>query len=280
MKGTGLDNIENIENPEEELSKLDRVISQYKLILRSSADIAQKERAVVKIKSLAEHRDKLLQMFTISQTPSEANGREEGAGQAGPTYLPLVMQSADDDVAGRGAADGKASGRGVTGEGAEIEKLGLYLRFFDQEFLRIFSGRRLRLDFQHSLERDGYYSRFQELARKLEDIVQEIGRSNFATRAKKELDLRMRISRMNRALSVEADKYFNAVVRFVADLVEDLDSGGVKCLNGDEHIHFDKIEGKRFLEGETVHDALVKSREFSFEMLKFLNVPEFNSQEQ
>jgi hypothetical protein len=138
----------------------------------------------------------------------------------------------------------------------------------------------LRLDFQHSLERDSYYSRFQELSRKLEDILLEIERSENAVRAEEKLDLRKRIARMSRVLSVEADKYFKAVIRFVTVLIEDLDQGGVKCLNGDEPIEFDKIEGERYLEGETVYNALVKSREFSTELLNFLDVPEFEQREQ
>ena len=92
--------------------------------------------------------------------------------------------------------------------------------------------------------------------------------------------MRKRVARMGRVLSVEADKYFNAVERFVTNILGDLDQGGVKCLNGDEQIQFDDIEGKRFLEGISVHDALAKAHEFCLEILRFLNVPEFESREQ
>ena len=53
----------------------------------------------------------------------------------------------------------------------------------------------------------------------------------------------------------------------------------MKCLNCDDEIEFDTIEGKRLLEGQTVSRALETLRDFAAEAVAYLNIPEIETQE-
>ena len=162
-----------------------------------------------------------------------------------------------------------------------MNRLSLYLRFFDREFLVVFSERKMKLDFQHSLERDSYYHRFQEALRKLTDFEGELERlAQGAQRMEDKLEMKRRISKMKRALTVDANKIFNSVLSFSTELISDIAEDGLKCLNSDEPIHFDRIEGYRYLEGKQVKGALEVLKEFALEVIDFLNIPNFNTQEQ
>ena len=145
----------------------------------------------------------------------------------------------------------------------------------------IFSERKMRLDFQHSLERDSYYHRFQDVARKMKDYEDELGivEEEADQRVDETVEKRKRTLKMKRVLSLEANKFFNSVIDFTGELVDDIKVDGLKCLNGHETVLFDDIEGKRFLEGKTLREALQSIREFSIEVRDLLNVPDFYVQE-
>ena len=144
-----MSNIDDIENPEEELRRLNKAISQYSVVFRTSNSAAQKDRVEAKLKSLMEFRETLLQVFDISdegEPPAEIDSET----MEGLKYLSQILRD----------------GQTESIEDREMNKLSLYLNFFDREFMRIFSERQMKLDFQHSLERDGFYHRFQEITRK------------------------------------------------------------------------------------------------------------------
>jgi len=78
---------------------------------------------------------------------------------------------------------------------------------------------------------------------------------------------------------VEADKFMRSVARFSGVLVTDIEAGGLICLNADDTLRFDRLEGKRFFEGERVHGALKELKNFALEVIDFLNVPQIESRE-
>ncbi|MEE8590648.1 MAG: hypothetical protein V3T35_04925, partial [Spirochaetia bacterium] len=96
---------------------------------------------------------------------------------------------------------------------------------------------------------------------------------------KHEEDMRKRSFKKKRNVIIEADKFLRSVARFSAGLVMDIEGGGLICLNADDTLHFDRIEGDRFFEGRKVHRALVELKAFAWEVIEFLNVPRIESQE-
>jgi hypothetical protein len=251
-------------NPDQDLARVERVIKQYEGILRTSVDPGQHERVFEKLKSLRSYRDKLRRAFEVAEPKANADAAESDPPQDEP-YLVLA--------------------RSLCGnERQDIDRdtaiLVLYLHCFGREMLVLLSERQLKLDFKYSLDRDAFYRRYQELDRRVEDLVQEVLR---AERGEHRPDLRQealkRTFTMRRTAAVEAHKYFKSVVRFATDLIEDIETEGFKCLNGTATVRFDAVEGKRHLDGVTVLDALKQVRGYAAEAVGFLNVPDFEAQE-
>jgi hypothetical protein len=256
---------EDIENPEEELRKINRVITQYSLVLRTTLDISQQERAKQKLKNLRAYKKKLLQVYDLKNDKVESLAAVKSDAKQSRRYLGEIIRQGIE--------------KSITDP--EMNKLNLYLGFFDQEFLMIFSERKMRLDFQHSLERDSYYHRFQEILRKMRDFQDELEQvEEKDARAEDKVEKKKRILRMKRALTIEANRLFGSVVRFAGELVDDIEKEGLKCLNGNDIIHFDDIEGSRHLSGKKLREALEDIGEFGQEVIEFLNIPDFYVQEQ
>jgi hypothetical protein len=249
--------------PEEELKKLNRLIHQYETVYRTTADADQRDRAGHELKQLKSYRDKILAVIVID------GGK-------------LVEQPA----AGDGLADFPVLSQLVTGDteawegDQEVRHIALYLGHFEREFLPILTESRLKLDFKHSLERDGFYRRFQEVQRRLDDwhdAHRRLDSGGFNRELEREV--RTRISKLERNLAVEACRLFRAVQRFADVLVEDTRGDGVKCLNGSDPISFDRIEGERLLAGMPVTDALQALAGFAAEVAGYLRVPDAEGQE-
>jgi hypothetical protein len=251
-----------VDNPEEELEKVNQAIRRYEVVLRSSSDVDQQDRARHKLRSLRSFRAKLLQGFDLKQKEEETPDSPAEAQRPLGKYLTLIVKR----------------GRQEEITDPEAYHLSLYLDFYEQEFLTIFSERKLRLDFQHSLERDGFYHRFQEVRRKLDDFKHELDRIHEGDHSRAEqIEMRKRSMKMKRVFAVEMNKLLKSVIGFTETLLEDIAKDGLICLNGFDPVEFDEIEGVRYLEGKTVQESLNIIYECSLEILAYLNIPEFNS---
>jgi hypothetical protein len=251
-------------NPEQDLAKVERAIKQYEGIFRTAVDPGQQERVSAKLRALRSYRDKLRRAFDVAE-PGETAAPPEVAAEDEETYLVLA--------------------RSLCGlERQDIDRdtavLVLYLRCFGQEMLVLLSERQLKLDFKYSLDRDAFYRRYQELDRKIEDLVQEVLRSE---RGEHRPDLRQealkRAFTMRRSAAVEAHKFFKSIVKFATDLIEDIETEGFKCLNGTATVRFDAVDCKRHLGGLVVLDALKVVSGYAAEVVEFLNIPDFEAQE-
>jgi hypothetical protein len=249
--------------PEEELRKLNRLIHQYETVYRTTADADQRDRAGRELKELKSYRDKILAVNVIDR------GK-------------LAEQTAPSDA----LADFPVLSRLVAGDtevwegDQEVRHIALYLGHFEREFLPILTETRLKLDFKHSLERDGFYRRFQEVQRRLDDWHDAHRRlDNGGFNRDLESEVRTRIFKLERNLAVEACRLFRAVQRFAGVLVDDAHGDGVKCLNGNEPVEFDRIEGERLLAGMPVTDALQTLESFAEEVAAYLRVPDVEGQE-
>jgi hypothetical protein len=249
--------------PEEELRKLGRLIRQYETVYRTTADADQRERAGHELRELKSYRDKILAVNVIDRGKLAEPSAPGDALADFPTLARLV------------------AGEAESGEGdQEVRHIGLYLGHFEREFLPLLTETRLKLDFKHSLERDGFYRRYQDVQRRLEDWREAHRRlDDGGFNRDLESEVRTRIFKLERNLAVEACRFFRAVQRFAQTLVEDARGDGVKCLNGDASVAFEKIEGERLLAGMTVANALQALEDFAAEVTGYLRVPDVEGQE-
>jgi hypothetical protein len=249
--------------PEEELRRLNRLIHQYETVYRTTADAGQRDRAGRELKELKSYRSKILAVNEIDR---------------GKLVEPSTTADAFADtpiLSGLVAADTEAW------EGdQEVRHIALYLGHFEREFLPLLTETRLKLDFKHSLERDGFYRRFQEVQRRLEDwrdAHRRLDEGGFNRDL--ESEVRTRIFKLKRNLAVEASRLFRSAERFADVLVEDARGDGVKCLNGDDTVAFDRIEGDRLLAGLAITDALQAFAGFAAEVSGYLRMPDAEGQE-
>ncbi len=260
--------------PEEEVRKLNKLIRQYESVYRTARTDDQRDRVGKELKKLQTYRAQILAVNVIDPQALEDNGEE-------------TDDLASFPILGRLAAEPRSSvPRGAVevlpppaGE-MEVSHLELYAGFFEKEFLPFLTEIRLKLDFKFSMERDSFYHRFQDMKRKIADYRDECGRLAEETLTKQmDTEIRKRAVKLTRMLTTEASRFFRAINRFATELSDDAGADGVKCLNGAQVIRFEKIEGKRHLEGETVRDALDQLAALALEAVEYLNVPEIESQE-
>jgi hypothetical protein len=257
--------------PEEELKALNRTIRQFESVYKSTKDQSQRDRVTKELKKLKTYRDKLESFHEFD--PSDIEEPVEVDEWEGLTYLKTILEKIGKKSKGK-----KESYEDSFGD-RELYFLFLYLNFFEEEFLTILSETKLKLDFKHSLERDSFYHRFANLRRLFENVNEDSSTVDLYAGQRHEEDMRKRSFKKKRNVIVEADKFFRSVARFSAVLVTDIEAGGLICLNAEDTLRFDRIEGKRIFEGHNVHDALAELKAFAREVIEFLNVPQIESQE-
>lgn len=250
--------------PEEELKRLNRLIRQFESVQKSTTDPLQRDRVSIQLKKLKTYREKV-ESFHIINKEELIEIDEYDEFQNYPFLEELVEKEKDI------RSEQKYIDR-------EVMHFSLYIYFFEKEFLALLSGTKLKLDFKHSLERDSFYHRFQNMRRQMHDFEDDTSRIN-QYEGKHEEDMRMRSFKKKRNLVVEADRLFRALNSFAGELIEDIKNDGLKCLNSNDLIQFDKIEGIRYLAGFPVREALVRLNKFAKEVVSFLNVPQIEPQE-
>ena len=157
----------------------------------------------------------------------------------------------------------------------EMFHLALYLRFFEREYLPFLTEKQLKLDYKYSMDRDGFYTAFQAISRRMVEYGVENGHALEAPATREAgLKARDRAGKVSRLVQTEAARLFRSIQRFCEDLEDDAHGDMVKCLNCNGVISFDSIEGVRILQGRTVGGALRDLKVFAEEAVLYLNVPE------
>ncbi|MGA2478945.1 MAG: hypothetical protein ABSG63_09380 [Spirochaetia bacterium] len=265
--------------PEEELKRLNRLVRQYEIVFKTTPDPDQRERVEAKLKDLRDYRAKILAVNVINGSDLE----EKGAGEDELAEFPILRRlvAANDALPpGRRAAPFSPRDVPPTAAQKEMHHLSLFMSYFEREYLPFLTEKQLKLDFKFSLDRDAFYSRFQDLQRKIENFRQENARiADGSVSRDRDLEVRKRANKLTRLTQADAAKFFRAVKRFSGELGEDASGDGVKCLNCDAEISFDPIEGERVLQGRTVRDALGELEQFALEAVSYLNIPDMESQE-
>ncbi|MEW5815759.1 MAG: hypothetical protein AB1798_10260, partial [Spirochaetota bacterium] len=135
---------------------------------------------------------------------------------------------------------------------------------------------KLKLDIKFSIERDGFYNQFSQLMRTLDALKYEMQRIEKGKYDKThEQDIFKRKRTMKRAFTIEMDKFFKHVNEFSRALVEDLHGAGILCLNGNDILHYGRLDKEKLLRNITIREALQKLQQFSAEVGGYLNIPDF-----
>jgi hypothetical protein len=257
--------------PAEELQRLNRLIRQFESVFKSTRDPLQRERVTRELRQLKTYKEKLESFHEFDPRELEEPGEQDELEE-----LPYLKKA----VAAGGEKDSPASRiHAEDYQDREVYQLALYLAYFESEFLALLSETRLKLDFKHSLERDSFYHRFENLRRLLEDLREDASRIEDFLGQKHEEEMRMRSFKKSRNLIMESDKFFRNLQRFSGGLCEDIGASGSICLNPRDLLRFDRMQGGRQLEGLSVEKALARLAEFSSEVARFLNVPQIESEE-
>ena len=255
--------------PEEELVRLNRLIRQFESVYRTTGDPLQRERVSRELKRLKTEKQNIESFHELDQQRfQEQPVADELQGLEFLKRILELVKPEDESPADQDAED------------HEQVYLSRYLQFFEKEFLPLLSETKLKLDFKHSLERDGFYHRFGNLRRLLHDLRDEGSRMDPFFVEKHADDLRQRSFKKKRNIALETDKFFRSLLKFTTELVEDINHGGSVCLNAGDTLHFDrKIEGLRYLEGHAVRHSLEQLNSLAKEIVSFLNVPQIGSQD-
>jgi hypothetical protein len=262
--------------PEEELKRLNKLIRQYEAVYRTAPNADQRERVQRQLREFQGFREKILAVNVIDERNLEESAVEEEPLGQFPVLAVLVAENAglppDKRIASFAAKD-----TAPTSLQNEMFHLTLYTTYFEREFLPFLTEKQLKLDLKFSMDRDAFYSGFESLQRKIADY-REAHQSITEGMVSRDLEteVRKRALKLTRLVEVEAAKFFRAIERFCAELVEDGRAGGVKCRNSDGAISFDKIEGSRMLQGRKVIDALAQLKDVAIETVAYLNIPEID----
>lgn len=257
--------------PAEELKHLKRLIRQFESVFKSTRDPLQRDRVTRELRQLKTYKEKLESFHEFDPRELEEPGEQDELEE-----LPNLKKA----VSAGGEKNSPPSRvRAEDYQDREVYQLALYLAYFESEFLALLSEMRLKLDFKHSLERDSFYHRFENLRRLLADIREDTSRMDEYLGQKHEEEMRIRSFKKSRNLVMEADKFFRNLIHFAGSLSEDIAASGSTCLNPRDLLAFDRLRGRRQLEGLSVEKALAQLYEFSGEVTKFLNVPQIESQE-
>ncbi len=239
--------------------KVSKRIRDLQSRLYSSRDSLSKKGIVDELTRLEQERVKIDNVFVESGT-DRTDTEEEGS-------FPILvsLQRRYRDVLVKHA-----------GQSREVLSLLLYLRYFEDEFIGLFSERKLKLDVKYSVERDGYYHLFNQLQRRVHDYCGEAVRIQEGNYSKTyEQDMLKRMVEMRHAIMIESDAFFRRIHRFSGELIDDLDGDGILCQNGDAELNYSELDRETELRGLTVRDALQLLFDVCDEILEYLDIPDF-----
>jgi len=256
-----------INDPEAEYKRILNALQQYRSLLKYSNNQAKSTEYKKQIKKLEQYREQIEDVFLFDKEEDEANTiTDENWLQKFPFLQNLYRRYHSLDV--EELADD------------EIEGLTLYLKYFNDEFIPFLSERKIQLDFKYAYDRDSFYNTFQQLYRKYDDYINEVKRIRAGEyRQDHEQDAKRRKGRMRHLLLLEADNFFKAIFNFSEELIIDIDEEGVKCLNAESYIPYERYEDSKLLQGLTVYQGLKVLFDYSREIISFIDMPNLKTKE-
>jgi hypothetical protein len=157
----------------------------------------------------------------------------------------------------------------------EINAAIFYLQVFENELWGPLSDFHLKLDFYYTHEREKFYNKSETVKRLIKqyiDILDELANIEIANNYSEKLKILK--NKQERVILIEGVKFINEIDNFIELLLVDFGKQQNSILNPNDNIHFSDIEGKRFLEGRLVIDALHFIAKFCAEFRDIIKIPE------
>lgn len=251
-------------DPGKEIRKINHVIHQYQIVIKTTINEEQRNRVKTRLQQLKNYKDKILKTFDINEQKIIDEDSENKEDDTEFHFLDTIIPN------------------GFKNDNFDYEISGIYayLKYFDEEFIVVLSERSIKLDFKYSIDRDNFYHKFKDLQRKMKDYEDEIIQIENATYTKNEqFERKQRNLKRMRLMEIDTNKYFRSIEKFCIELIQDIEQDGSKCLNSDDTLEFDSIEGEKYLNGLTVYEALKMIRDYSREVIQYLNIPQIGQME-
>ncbi len=249
---------------EEAERKLNDLKHKFELILNSSRDPAQRKRVMEQLKQVTMDLKKLksglftdkdLARYNISWDSIRAKTQPEDE-----QFEFLILKNIPVKSPKNTVYD------------PELNELFSYLKYFEKEYLPVLSEHRIKLDYSHTSKIDEFYSLYNDLDRFLTKYIRlvEDVQTTDNDRLREELQ---RIQRKEyRGLLVKTATFFKRLNAFLEEILKAHSEGKAVVLNPDDVIEFEEGTGG-LLEGFKIIDALRDLRQFTLEMLHYLNLP-------
>jgi len=157
----------------------------------------------------------------------------------------------------------------------EINLAATYLKKFEDELWGVLSDFHLKLDYNHSKERDKFYNGLEGCIRLMNDYIDVLDEFSKSTSDAYKERLRLMKLKVGRAFLIELTEFMNDLHDFVSYLISDNTKGGNIILNPDEIIRFSKLEGeKKELDNIKVIESLKYVRDFTEEFMDKIKIPD------
>lgn len=254
---------DDLSDPQEEFRKAEKNIETLERLLAVTPEPKRRRYLDSELAKLRTFRDRLAASFDLESGGSEG-GKEEGkAAKRSERSLPFLSRIGsryDDNEVVAAAKD------------PEIQKLALYLIFFEEQYLPLFDKKRLDLDHMSSIELDGFYNAFNQAKRRMEIFCNET-EAIYDEREGSKLLQRLKSKQI---LVVEIHKFFKRIRTFTEEMLEDINGEEPRhCFNGGETLSLDSPARRLELTGVTVKVALTRISHYAAEVIGYLDIPDF-----
>jgi len=241
-----------------EIEEKKLLIRQLEGVYRTSSDVSQKKRVLKEIRDIRISIKDLGTVLALREHLGKSEWGEEIEEAEGFSILSSI----------------KVHKFRKESKDKEIDAVISYMEFFEKNYLPILSEYYIKLDFNHSMKRDTYYTRFMEMKKILKEYDYEV-----EIHSKKEYNAiayykdKSIVFKIRQRYLLALDKYFKDLQSFVKALMDDHITGGAMVSNPLDCIGLSEFEEDRRLDGYTVIDALVETYTFSVEFTRFLGIP-------
>ena len=128
-------------DPAKEIRKINRVIHQYEVLVKTTVNEDQRYRVKNRLKQLKNYKDKILKTFDINEQKLINDENENPVDEVEFYFLDTIIPDS------------------LKNENLDYEISGIdaYLKYFDDEYIVALSERNMKLDFKYSIDRDNFY---------------------------------------------------------------------------------------------------------------------------
>lgn len=253
---------DDLSDPRDEYEKTKKSIERLSTLARMTDSSERKAEIDREIDRLETYRERLEESFDFTAEDEAVKAEPGGVDGAGEASNYPVLESFRARYTNREELKWTKN--------PEIKDIGSYALFFEDEYLRLFDKRMLDLDHLSSRELETVYNLFGSLKRRIEIYAREtegIYEAQGADTLKK--------IKAKQVLFLEVFKFFKRIDGFTVELISDIEGQHHLCFNGNEKITFGPHERNRALSGKTVYAGLLAVHEFSRELMRYLDIPNF-----